>query len=195
MKATEKVTVVKEIFLMLAAICVAAWAVYGTWIKREESIAELQVVELRQKTNLASSALTNINVQQFMTEGGVVLAIGITLENIDNEDVRVLLDNNSILVAKMDFKDGHVTYNEPVYLGHSRYQGKNKIALPFIDIGPREKYDISYAYKVSKPGIYLVRFLSTMHSKSIDVKIAENFGEGDFVKYSTGIERIVNVQE
>ncbi|MCC4210917.1 hypothetical protein [Vibrio parahaemolyticus] len=52
MKIVEKVTIAKEVFSILAAICVAAWAVYGTWVKREQSIAELQVIDLQQKAVL-----------------------------------------------------------------------------------------------------------------------------------------------
>ncbi|HDM8135370.1 TPA: hypothetical protein P0E15_004958 [Vibrio harveyi] len=195
MKIVEKVTIAKEVFSILAAICVAAWAVYGTWVKREQSIAELQVIDLQQKTSLMSSVLTEMTVKQFTTKSGVVLAMEITLENIGNEDVRISLDKNSILVTKMNFKDGQVVYNEPVYLGHSRYQGQSKITLPYIDIGPHEKYDISYAYEASTPGLYLVRFLSTMQSNSIDSKTKENFGGGGFIKYSAGIDRIVNVRQ
>ena len=195
MKILETVTITKEIFSIIAAICVAAWAIYGTSVKREQSIAELQVIELQQKTSLMSSVLTDMNINQFTTKSGVVLAMGITIENIGNEDVRISLDKNSILVAKMNFEDGQVVYSEPVYLGHSRYLGKNKITLPYIDIGPREKYDISYAYEASKPGLYLVRFLSLMQSNSIDSKTTENFGKDSFIKYSTGIDRIINVQQ
>ncbi|MEC8324945.1 MAG: hypothetical protein VX100_02350 [Pseudomonadota bacterium] len=195
MKIIERVTITKEIFSIFAAACVAGWAVYGTWVKREQSIAELKVIELEQKTSLVSSVLTNMTIEQFPTDNGIALSVRITLENTGNEDVSVSLDKDSILISKMSFEDGQAVYDEPVYLGQSRYIGKNKITLPYVEIGPHEKYDISYAYEASQPGIYLVRFLSSMHSNSLDSKTAEKYGKDSLIKYSAGIDRIVNIQQ
>jgi hypothetical protein len=195
MRFFENLSSVKEIFTMVAAICVAFWAVYGMWIKKEQMIADLKVVELQQNTALRSSLLPSMAVQQYkLDESSVALGIDITLENMGNEDVRVLLDERAILISKVDFVNNEPVYGTPVYLGNSRYQGDVKRTLPFLDVGEHEKYDISYIYKVSEPGVYLVRFLTEMKSESVEDRRVKNFGDKSFIKYNTGVDKVVNIQ-
>ncbi len=195
MKIVEKVAVAKDVFSMLAAICVAVWALYGTWVKNEEYIADLQVLELQQKTSMHSRVLTEMSIQKLhIKEEGTVFSISVQLKNVGNEDVRVSLNDKTILISKIDFEDGRPVYGTPIYIGNSRYRGFEKVVWDFIDIGPSEKYEISYVSRINGPGIYLVRFLSRMRSSSVKTDLSNNFGNNSIVEYNTGVDRIINVE-
>lgn len=149
MKVSEKVALTKDLFSMLATICVAIWAVYGTWLKNEEHIADLQVLELQQKTSVHSHVRPEMSIRKLHNgEEGTVFSILVQLENIGNEDVRVSLDDRSILISKINFKDNQASYGNPIYIGNSRYKGFTKLVGSFIDIGPSEKYEISYVSRI-----------------------------------------------
>lgn len=195
MKALDKLHMFKEIFSMIAVTCVAVWAIYSTWIKKEERIADLQVIELQQKTDLRSHLFSAMSTEQlYKDENGVVLAISVRLENAGNETVRATLDDRSVFISKVEFESNQTFYNEPIYIGSSRYKGLTKLVAPFVDIGSNEKYELSYVTKISSPGVYLIRFLSKMDSKSVKKNITENFGNNSIIHYSSGVDKIVYIQ-
>jgi hypothetical protein len=193
-KFADKLAVTKELVSILAAICVAIWAVYSTWIKKEEHIAELQVLELQQKTSLQSHVIPEMSVEQLQKGGdGTILSVLVKLENTGNEMVRISLDDRSVLIVKVEFQDNQSVYGDPVYIGRSRYKGLRKVVGPFIDIGPSEKYQISYVSRIEEPGVYLVRFLSKMDGDSVQGDKKRNLGRDSMTEYHAGIDKIIYI--
>ena len=95
--------------------------------------------------------------------------------------------------SKIEFENDRAVYREPDYFGDSRYQGFTKFVGPYINVGPNEKYKISFISKVDEPGVYLVRFLSKMDSNSVRDSAKKDFGDNPWMNYSTGIDRIIYV--
>ncbi len=195
MNTKDKITSVKDLFSIVAAICVAIWAVYSTWSLNEKRIADLKVVELEQKITLRSHLVTQMQIQKLQTENNsTVLVADIELNNLGNEVVRVSLDNRSILLSKVQFAKDGVAYNDTRYFGDSRYTGKTKWVGPFIDISGKENCRLSYVTKIIEPGTYLVRFLSKMESKSIDALKSEKLGENTWSYYSAGVDEFIYIE-
>jgi hypothetical protein len=195
MNTRNKIESIKDIFSIIAAICVAIWAVYSTWSQNEKRIADLKVVELEQKTTLRSHIVTNIQIQKLQSgKNSTILIAKVDLKNIGNQDVRVSLSNRTILISKVVFNKEGVDYKEPKYFGDSRYRGNTKLIGPFIDIGSNESYRLSYVTQINEQGTYLVRFLTKMNSTSIDELKDRKLGSSAFTYYSVGVDEFIYIE-
>ncbi|ODS23540.1 hypothetical protein AB835_08340 [Candidatus Endobugula sertula] len=192
MTSSEKITAFKDLFSIGAAICVAAWAAYGIWLKNEERIADLKVIELEQKTDLRSHLLSEIIVDELHNDGSsTIFTIDVNLNNIGNDSVRVILDERSLLISKVQFQESKPLYRDVTYIGDYRYRGVSKIVGPFVDVGPKESYRLSYSIKLDSLGTYLIRFLATMESDSVKKNKDKNLGPSQFLNYSTGADKLL----
>ena len=195
MTKSEYITAIKDFFSILAAICVGVWAIYSSVVKNEERKADLEIIELEQKTNISPHLSTSIIIEQVTSlDKNRVYAVYVALKNTGDEDVRVYLDKESLLVAEVEIQDNGVRFNNVTQLGESRFIGRSKVVGPFLDIGANESYDIAYISAVNEPGIYLFRFLAKVSSPAIDKKKILNFGESSFVYYSAGTDRFLSVE-
>lgn len=195
MSKSEFITALKDIVSIIAAICVGVWAIYSSVIKNEERKADLEVLALEQNTNISPQLSTSISIDQVSNlDINKVYAIYITLKNTGEEDARVYLDKESLLMAEVEPQVNGVQYNNVRYLGDTRFTGASKIIGPFLDIGANESYDLAYLATMKEPGIYLIRFLSKISSAAVDKRKMQNLGDNTFISYSVGIDRYLSVE-
>jgi hypothetical protein len=186
---------IKDISAIIAALGVLCWSIYSSVLKNEVKIAELQKLELEQKTSLRSALLPTMKVEQIKSEdGGTVLSIGMKFRNAGTEQVRLILNDRSALVAEIDFSDVGVSYIDEVYIGNSRFVESKKIVASYIDIGPKEEYEIYYVHKIKRSGMYFIRFLTPMKSESVNSDKEKFLGKNPILSYSTGVDKVVQVK-
>lgn len=180
---------------MLAAVCIAGWALYSTWVKNEQRIADLQVLELQLSTSLRSNVKVDLQVSQIhKNDHGSIISVKAVLENEGNEDVRVTLDDASMQIVEVAFESAQAVFGKPHSFGNSRFSGTDKSVYPFIDVGPGQQYQIVFVTNVKNPGVYILRFLSEMESSSVQSNLLKNFGHGTLVSYSAGADDLIYIK-
>jgi len=190
----EVVTLVKDIFSILAAICVGIWAVYNLLILNEERIAGLKVKELTQKTELKPQISSSMELTYHsLAEGEYAIQIRIKISNNGSEFSRLNLEKESLSISKVSFDKELPEFSETAYIGDAKFSGWPKVVLPFLDVGANEEYTLNYITKVVGSGIYMIRFLSKKTDESINKhKIKTNTPR--FVNFAVGSDEYLVIK-
>jgi hypothetical protein len=190
----EIISASKDVVSILAAICVGIWAIISVKTLNEERIADLKVIELEQKIEKKSHLNSTMELKAHSINSNErVIQIVVTVTNNGNEFSRLDLDNRALSISKVIFKESGTEYGDTTYIGNSRFSGNSKFVLPYLDIGSKENYRLNFITKVSKPGIYLVRFLSKKLGNST-IKHKSITDTPNYVNFYTGVDDYIVVK-
>lgn len=179
-----------------AAIVLGVWGVYSTvYVSKAREIAEYTLKDLELKTqqtsHIQAKLETSLKAVTF-PESGQLLTINVTLSNGGSKESRVTLDDESLALIPVSFIDGSPRYQLPINIIKGRYPGTlGRFPLNWIDIGAGESYELTYVHLISRPGIYLVHFLShngTVPSEDINKSTVLPF------KYSVGADHYLIIE-
>jgi hypothetical protein len=175
-----------------AAIAVGIWAAWSSvYIKQEREVTSytLRDLEMRTKTLPVVKATLIAKVDPMPT-GESLLEATVLLSNLGNEECRVVLDRQAMVLVRVFMRNGEPQYQPEISLFSSRYWGQNRAVGDFIDIAPGETYELKYIRSIENSGIYLVRFLAVKKS-SYTEKFKFDVGLPDGAEYSTGADAYI----
>lgn len=155
--------ILAQVTTIVAAIVLAIWAYYSTiYVKKEKEVTEYTLKELDQKTTQKPHIQAKVeSTVQPLVDGKNLLLVRVILSNIGSKESRVTLDDNALVLVPVAFTEGAPVYKAPISLQSGRYGGTPaRIPLNFVDVGAGESYEITFAHKLEKSGVYLVHFLA-----------------------------------
>lgn len=147
----------------IVAIVLGVWAVYSTfYVSKVNEVTEYTLQDWRNRTNLKPHIQAKVETDlEDVGDGKKLLKVVVTLSNSGDQESRVSLDDQSISIVPVVFEGGSPRFLAPTNLADGRYNGTlNRLALDWVDIGSGESYELTYVHLISRPGTYLVHFLS-----------------------------------
>lgn len=157
----------KNLVLTVAIVCGGAWGFYTFNAKLEvqNANAELEI----SKRNLIERPILvptlNVDIIERKSDGGWLLVVEVVIANVGNTDTELVVNNNPVSVARVEFLNGVVVgFDNPLYSGERDMpppvpDDEDKyISVEALDLLAGQSKSLDVVFFLNEPGVYKVEF-------------------------------------